>query len=251
MRVMGKQTWNSGSQGLAVLVLRGHPLCLAEVSSVSTVDHLEADDSPSHCICVLPVLASAGGADTEYRQVPRGLACMPHQQGHKWRLKALRREVPSAFLLKQLWMPVERLQKRLTCSLEIAFFSAAVAGWIPGWMDCVHLAQAGISAVVAFRRQVVLTQVQVVLSCSIRIIKTWLSQACSEKQSVLDCFLAGVPLTWEWELGHTELRKKEALNRIQRLLCPHHPSHQKMAFPNPGNSVCLFRKTQAFWGAVT
>lgn len=58
---------------------------------------------------------------------------MHGHQLHKWPLNRLGREVPSEFLL-HLWMPAERLQKRLTCLLKTAFIFAAVRGRIPGWM---------------------------------------------------------------------------------------------------------------------
>jgi len=59
--------------------------------------------------------------------------CKHRHQVHKWTLNRFGREVPSEFLLQHLWMPAERLQKRLMCSLKIAFIFAAVKGRKPGW----------------------------------------------------------------------------------------------------------------------
>lgn len=72
--------------------------------------------------------------DWQYWQVQKGFMCLLRHQVHKWTLNRLGREVPSKFLLQRLWMPAERLQKGLTCSLEIACISAAVGGRMPGWM---------------------------------------------------------------------------------------------------------------------
>lgn len=45
----------------------------------------------------------------QFRQVPKGFMCMHPHQVLKWTLNRLRREVPSEFLLRNLWVPAERL----------------------------------------------------------------------------------------------------------------------------------------------
>lgn len=95
--------------------------------------------------------------------------------------------------------------------------------------------------------------VQVVLTCSVRINYLRLESAkpVPKNKSVLDCFPARCATEWRVGTGSHCVRKEKGTEQDTEVILPTSSILSENApFPDPENSVSLFRRTQTFQGAA-